>query len=518
MHDYIRRGTDAIRRPRADSVVIGECHRLHGSQNQLLRAFSRTMPTNKSFVRCPASRCIKEICVGKSQIPDDIGMNNSPPHPVEPSVTETFRGGALAQLFPRASERGALMQHWAGGRFLVEHGAPKDLEERIAERFPTPEALAEFAPDIRVSVYGFLDSARTVGTAGATDDVQPLYTFPTKSIREAVPLYHAGHTVICWCMLDHLPEALQRGTDILESVGLPHRPMAPRGLLEPWDRTWLFVVSLSYTPAGCTSGLGVHFDRFDSIVVQVRGHKRWRVAPHPHLEYPVHNEESAAKLGYPPSLPRMSTRSDLVGQLEDIEMRRGSVLLLPRGTYHTTQVGDEGSLSVGYHFPLPTWSHVVLAAMERRLTRDPLMRTTPFGAFFLAGPTSQARERMAWAAERAREALSDPQRLLEEDLLSNLASHHQAAFRLSPDPEARLLLDDPPVIANYGGRGLDVDLPAEADLLCRWILGRGPGWFDFYEALPASGGRPSPRAVWNLLQEAVEAGLPDRRWGRGGSA
>jgi hypothetical protein len=443
-------------------------------------------------------------------------LNNSSPPPVEPSAADAAGGGALAQLFPSASERGAPLQHWADGRFLVEHGAPKDLEERIAERFPTAEALAEFAPDIPVSVYGFLDVSRAEGTAGATDGVQPLYTFPARTIREALPLYHAGHTVICWRIRDHLPDALQRGTDILESVGLPHQPMASRGLLEPWNKTSLFVVSLVYTPAGSSSGLGMHFDLFDSIIVHLRGRKRWRVGRHPYLKFPIYNEESAAKLDYPPSLPRLSTRSDLVGELEDIEMRRGSVLLLPRGTYHTTQVGDDASMSIGYHFALPTWSDVVLAALERRLTCDPLMRTTPFGAFCLSGPSSQARDRMAWAAERAREVLSDPQRLLKEDLLGNLSSHHQAVFRLAPAPSARLLLDAPPVIANYGGQGLDVKLPAEAGLLCRWILCRVPGWFDFDNALTASGGQLSPRDVWNVLQEGVEAGLLQRRWGRAG--
>jgi hypothetical protein len=435
---------------------------------------------------------------------------------LEPFAAEASRGNALEQLFPRASAGGTLLQHWADGRFLVEHGASKDLEERIAERLPTPEALADFAPDMPVSVYGFLDASKSKGTAGATDGVQPLYTFPACKIREAVPLYNAGHTVVCWQIRDHLPEALQRGTDILESVGLPHRPMAARGLPEPWNKTWLFLVSLVYTPAGCASGLGMHFDLFDTMMVHVRGRKRWRLGRHPYLEHPIYNEKSAAELGYPPSLPRVSTRENLVGDIEDVEMRRGSVLLIPRGVYHTTQVDDECSMSVGYHFTVPTWSHVVLAALERRLTRDPLMRTIPFGAFHLAGPTAQARERMAWVAKQAREALSAPARLLEEELLGNLASHHQAAFRLTTDSTARLLLDKLPVVVNYGGRGLDVELPAEAGLLCRWMVGTIPNWFDFDDALAASGGQLSAPDLWNFLQEGVEAGFLQRRWGRAG--
>src|SRR5260370_32948472 len=119
-----------------------------------------------------------------------------------------------------------------------------------------------------------------------------------------------------------------------------------------------------------------------------------------------------------------------MGELENVEMRPGSVMLVPRGTYHTTQVEDEASLSTGYHFALPTWSDVVLAALERRLTSEPLMRTTPFGAFSLAGPTAPALERMVWAAGRARGVLADPRRLLEGGLLRDPGSRHRASFRL----------------------------------------------------------------------------------------
>src|SRR5260370_31663183 len=200
--------------------------------------------------------------------------------------------------------------------------------------------------------------------------------------------------------------------------------MAARGLAEPWSKTSLFV-SLVYTPANCASGLGVHYDKFDSIVVHLRGRKRWRVGRHHHLEDPVYDEESAARLDYPPAAPRLSTPIDLMGELENVEMRPGSVMLVPRGTYHTTHAYDAASLSIGYHFALPTWSDVVLAALERRLTSEPLMRTTPFGAFSLAGPTAPALERMVWAAGRVPEVLADPPPLLQVDLLGHLASRHQ---------------------------------------------------------------------------------------------
>jgi Cupin superfamily protein len=427
-------------------------------------------------------------------------------------------GDVLAELFPQANARGEIIRHLAEGRYLVEHGAPKSLEERVAERFPTPEKLAEYAPDMLVSVYGFKNRTSAAGMAAGNDDIKELRTFQPRSASEAVPLYHAGHTIICWRLLEDLPEALQRGGDILAAIGMPRHPMAARGLREPWSSKRLFVVSLVYTNGAGKSGLGMHFDKFDSVVVQLRGQKRWRVGRTPHLEFPVYNEDDAKRLDFPPSLPRHALRMDEISDPQTIEMRRGSALLLPRGTFHTTLADGESSFSLGYHLMLPTWSDVVLGALERRLSQDPFMRGTPFGAFLPEGPSADARAGMQQAAGRAREALRDPAALLERDLLGNLASPHQAVYRLSAAARSRMLLGDQPIISGCGSGRRDVPLPPEAAALCGWLVSQCQGWFVFNEAVAAAGGAMSPRAVWSLLQESVEEGLVERRWGTRQSA
>jgi hypothetical protein len=48
------------------------------------------------------------------------------------------------------------------------------------------------------------------------------------------------------------------------------------------------------------------------------------------------------------------------------------------------------------------------------------------------------------------------------------------------------------------------------------MLGSNAAWFDFYDALAASANELAPRDVWNVLQEGVEAGILQRRWGRSG--
>src|SRR5260370_36852113 len=108
--------------------------------------------------------------------------------PAGSSAETASRAGPLEELFPRASRQGVLFDHWAEGRFLVEHGARKGLEEGIAARFPAIGKLAEFSPDLPVSAFGFLNPAKMQGTAAGTAAVHPLYTTPGQPPRET------GHT------------------------------------------------------------------------------------------------------------------------------------------------------------------------------------------------------------------------------------------------------------------------------------------------------------------------------------
>lgn len=406
----------------------------------------------------------------------------------------------LSELFPNANSDGGVRDRLAQGSFVFEDGAPKAAEEKIAERFPTPEALAEFDPDMLVSVYGFERSA--VGAAAPE-----LRTFAPRPISQAVPLYHQGHTIVCWRLLDHLPEAQRRGADILEALGMPRHAVSARGLHEPWSNKRLFVTSLVFSSAHSSeksssdgSGLGIHFDKFDSVVVHLRGKKKWRVGTTPDLLYPIFNEDDANRLGFPPSLPRRAARPDALRDLEEIEMRRGSTLLLPRGTFHTTMADGESSLSLGYHFVLPTWADVVLAALQQKLTQEPVMRMAALDAFGPSGPSAAAREQMSDACSRAMAALSDPDELLEDGLLAHLAGPRQAAFAIT-NSHAQA----PP------------SRPApspEIDGLWTWARSRRDHpWFRLEEALAVVGASMSPQEAWNVLQEWVEEGALTRRWG-----
>ena len=119
------------------------------------------------------------------------------------------------------------------------------------------------------------------------------------------------------------------------------------------------------TPAG--GGTGPHFDHNINVVVQLTGHKTWWLAPNHHVRNPLARHamglpvepelESYAALPMPLELPADATR---------VELRPGSVLIVPRGTWHATRA-DSMALSLNFTFTAPTWIDLFSAALRSRL-------------------------------------------------------------------------------------------------------------------------------------------------------
>jgi len=157
---------------------------------------------------------------------------------------------------------------------------------------------------------------------------------------------------------------------------------APR--LEPWleaIRADLGVSALTEkrclvyaTPAG--TGTAAHFDQNVNFVLQVHGTKRWRLAPNTHVTRPMTRHrlgqpidpelESYSRLPMPPALPADHT---------EIVLEPGSVLFVPRGTWHATHATTD-ALSLNFTFSAPTWLDVFGAALRGRLALSSDWRET----------------------------------------------------------------------------------------------------------------------------------------------
>jgi ribosomal protein L16 Arg81 hydroxylase len=106
------------------------------------------------------------------------------------------------------------------------------------------------------------------------------------------------------------------------------------------------------SPSG--DGLPIHFDADDVISVQLSGSKTFDIAPVDSLRFPVGQQFGPGMLPGDELYPQVSAGfpSPAGVSLERIRMEPGSVLYLPRGTWHTTRAeSDSFSISIGIRPP-----------------------------------------------------------------------------------------------------------------------------------------------------------------------
>jgi 50S ribosomal protein L16 3-hydroxylase len=123
-------------------------------------------------------------------------------------------------------------------------------------------------------------------------------------------------------------------------------------------------------------GTDPHFDQNINFVLQIKGSKKWWIAPNEHVENPmtrhtigteVDPELNSYTNGMPHSFPNNAT---------EFILKPGSFLFVPRGSWHTTEATDEDSLSISFTFSAPTWIDLLTAAMRGRLAQSPRWRET----------------------------------------------------------------------------------------------------------------------------------------------
>jgi 50S ribosomal protein L16 3-hydroxylase len=123
-------------------------------------------------------------------------------------------------------------------------------------------------------------------------------------------------------------------------------------------------------------GTAPHFDQNINFVLQISGTKKWWLAPNTSVENPM----TRYTIGTNPD-PELDSYldEDLPTSFPDnpteYELRPGSVLFLPRGTWHKTEA-TEDALSLNFTFSAPTWIDMLQTALRSRLTQSPFWRGT----------------------------------------------------------------------------------------------------------------------------------------------
>jgi hypothetical protein len=104
-----------------------------------------------------------------------------------------------------------------------------------------------------------------------------------------------------------------------------------------------------YTPRG-SQGFAVHHDTHDVLVLQVAGEKRWLLYD-PLLELPLKHQRYSKSLG------------DEGTPTDDLVLRAGDTLYLPRGWLHQAETSDTDSLHLTIGINAYTWLDAARAAL-----------------------------------------------------------------------------------------------------------------------------------------------------------
>jgi hypothetical protein len=142
------------------------------------------------------------------------------------------------------------------------------------------------------------------------------------------------------------------------------------------------------------NGAACHYDAHDIISIQLRGTKRFELAPVAGLRNPCGSQYSAGA-----TLPEDETFPQMAGGFPDsrdaafqtLHLKPGSVLFFPRGTWHRTYASGD-SLAVAFVIEPPTAADCILHQLRYVLLQDPQWREPLYGAWGEGGAHAAAFE------------------------------------------------------------------------------------------------------------------------------
>lgn len=283
------------------------------------------------------------------------------------------------------------MPTWSLDTLVDPHGG----DDFLARHFEQERLLVQRnRPDYFASLLTLDDVDRIITTLEASDeDISVVSAERQIKYSEYV---HADDSID----VDRLYRLHDAGaTLILNHLHRRHTPLAELCAALELEFSAPFQTNIYLTPAAA-QGFKPHFDTHDVFVLQVAGSKRWQLYGTP-LERALkgHGDEA---------------RQDDPGPVrEEIELRAGDTLYIPRGLVHDAKSTDERSLHITVGMKAWTWFDLMLEAVEDLASRDRAMRAALPPGFAKAGfDRGEARKTFAGLASRlAREV--DPDVLLD---------------------------------------------------------------------------------------------------------
>lgn len=301
-----------------------------------------------------------------------------------------------------------LAQHWPD-RAYVAHGSPGRLPAAL--RAPELQSVEALAAKYRgpMAFGNATASSRTVGIEHAS---------PALLVRMGLSLYVPDVVALVPAL-----GALLR--ELEQELGAP--PGSAR------------IGAFAASPG---NGVSCHFDAEEVFSIQLHGEKRFHIAKARDIEQPWGMQFNPGDPCFDDLYPQVPAGfpDPACGDFETVDMKPGTVLFMPRGTWHYTEAG-ECSLSVSIIVRTPAAFECALEALRLRLLQDARWRRPLYGAWGDAAQSAAAREQ--WQAlmqdwPRATDGMH-----LDDALLTRLNEAERlnqvgAASRFQRCPEARM--------------------------------------------------------------------------------
>jgi hypothetical protein len=188
-------------------------------------------------------------------------------------------------------------------------------------------------------------------------------------------------------------------------------------------------VNAYYTPRG-SQGFAVHHDTHDVLVLQVAGEKRWLLYD-PLLELPLKHQRHAPSLGEPGDAT------------DDLVLRAGDTLYLPRGWLHEAETSTTDSLHLTIGITAYTWLDAVRDALAECEEEIAFRRGVASGADHGARLAEALGEllRPDLVERRRRRRFVDSRRPIREDGLTQLRSLERLSSETLVERRATVIAD-----------------------------------------------------------------------------
>jgi ribosomal protein L16 Arg81 hydroxylase len=188
-----------------------------------------------------------------------------------------------------------------------------------------------------------------------------------------------------------------------------------------------FQVNAYLTPRNA-QGLSAHYDTHDVFVLQIHGEKQWRLY-------------EAAEILPVPTLPYRREELSSRTPTEEVTLKAGDLLYIPRGIVHEASSKDRTSLHLTVGILSITWGEVIISAIESVVRKDWRLRESlPLGFSRNEALCRDAEHRLAELLDLIKEKIS------VQDIIKGEA--RRAGLFSRPDLRGHLLdLDMEPAIS-----------------------------------------------------------------------